>query len=148
MYRTVFYLSIFVLIVSGMGLFLTRTPSPVMYLLPSGVAAWTSLLSTALLMHYALFAFLRKQPFKFAFTVVGALLLILAVIGIASPTYLGLFSYYVRPTNLLIVLISGVALLISGIEQPRESLGGKLVGTYTQYTQPKKSRPKQRAYSH
>jgi len=119
-----------------------------MFLLPSGLAAWTGFLLTAILLHYALFAFFRQQTFRIAFTIIGLLLIVSAVVGIASPLYMGLLHYYVRPTNLLIVLVSGLTFLISGLEQPRESLGGRLATTYSQYTQPRKTRTKQRAYIH
>lgn len=132
MYRTVFLISFFMALICLMGLVLPRTLSDLIFLFPSGIYALACLLLAMVPLHFSLFTYFRRSFLKRLLGMVGVLLIIVAILGFISPTYFGLFYAFQRVTNIMSVLLTGVAYLIACLEEPRESVGALITDSYRQ----------------
>jgi uncharacterized integral membrane protein len=126
MYRSVFYLGLFVTVLSVMGIVASESTSYMSILLPSGITALLGLLIGLTLMHYSMFSYLRNiTKIKLVAIIIGSVFIGLSAIGLLFPTFFGLIYNDENPINLFILFISGSAFLISSIEKDRESILSK-----------------------
>lgn len=139
MYRTVYYLGLVVAVFSLLGIIVPHSLSTLMFLLPSGISAIVSIILASVLMYFAVTSYLRKHSYKLAFGICGALLTVIAVIGILHSTYYGLLGGYLRTANATMFLLAGIGYMLAGAEYNRPSLAeemgfDKLSKLYRQYT--------------
>ena len=126
-------------IFSVLGLAVPQSLSLLTFLLPDGIFAVVGLLLSAILMNFAIAGSLRKKSYKTAFGIGGGILVIVAFIGFMEPTYYHMLSQYIRPANVLMLLLSGIGYLIAALEYNRpsllEELGlGSITKMYREYS--------------
>lgn len=70
----------------------------------------------SMLLLYCLFSHLRQPAVRYLMRGIGTALIVVGIIGISSPTYVGLLDTYVLPADLFIALQGGITALLAGIE--------------------------------
>lgn len=126
MYRSVVYLALISAIFCVIGIALPQSISSLTFLLPDGVDAFINLLLAVVLLHFGIASFFRQKNYKLAFGVFGASWLMLALIGLARPTYFGLMPHYMRAANIAMMIILSIGYLIAAAEYRRPSLAQEL----------------------
>lgn len=121
MYRSIFYIGLFVAVMCGMGIISSQSTSYMSVLLPSGNGAVAIFLVALLLIHFSLFEYLRKAHVKNLVKRLGEFLALVAVMGIVLPTYFGLIYYDENPINILMLLLLSVGFIMTSFEPQREA---------------------------
>lgn len=130
MHRTIFYLGLFVSVMSGMGLIASQSTSYMSLLLPGGIGAFVGLFLAIVLIHFSSLAYLRKSLIKTVFVAAGITLILAAVTGFVFPTYFGLVYNNENPITLLMILIDGVGFLIAYFEPDTDPVFNQKLSEY------------------
>jgi branched-subunit amino acid ABC-type transport system permease component len=138
MYRAVFYLGAFMLVLSILGLVLPHQLVITIFL-PGGTTAVGCVCLAGILLYFALFGTLRKRPFKICFGTLGLALIMIALIDLINPASLGTIQNFVRIADLVPLIVGGLGYLVAGLEVEREGIGGRLIIIYKRYIEQKRA---------
>ena len=118
-YRTVFGLGLFVTVLSLAGLVIPEPSTSFTSLLPNGNDAVFALLLGSTLMALAWAAYYYRSYLPTILGAIGGSLVVLAVVGIFYPMYFGLIDSYIRPANVLVLLVAGISYGVVALEIDR-----------------------------
>lgn len=118
-YRTVLGLGLFIAALSLAGLLIPESSTSFTSLLPNGNDAVFTLLLGIMLIVLAWAAYFSDTRWATFLGVFGGVLVVLPVVGIFYPMYFGLITSYIRPANVLILLMTGISYSIVALEIDR-----------------------------
>lgn len=135
MYRAIFYIGFYVLVVSILGLIIPADQYYITFMLPGHLMSIVGIILGFILIHFSVFSYLRKVTAKLLLLISGGALAIMSLIFAFSVTSIS------TPDSVLLFAV-GIGGLLSGTEYQRDSLGLELKKSYSDYFQVKQSKIK------
>lgn len=114
-HKTVRSLSMFLLVLSGVGLYATFLWFPLSFLVPKDFVAVFGLLTSGLLLFET---HEKTQTTGWVWIVMGLFLLAAVAVGWESPGYFGLLHVFIRAGDLPVLFLAGVTSCLLGLETP------------------------------
>ena len=135
MYRAIFYVGLFLLVVSILGLIIPSNQYYITFMLPGFIMSIIGIILGIILIHFSVFSILRKVTAKLMFLIGGTILVLLSLIFAFTMTS-------VSTPDTVLLFAAGIGGLLSGVEYQRDSLGHELKIAYSEYFQVKQSKIK------